>query len=273
MPSMGPAAWLAAAPKARATGARPRHGSGTAKGLIAALVGAGCFFALYPALAGRLAEAGMIEQLDHLASQLDLGLDQIEISGHRFTSDGEIFDAVDLPNVGSFLRFDGAAVRARIERLAWVDTVAIERRLPNRIGIRVTERRPVAAWDRGNRDVLIDVTGRQLATVARGTTTDLPRVAGEAAPDDAGRLLVLVADHPDIAARLDRAERVSGRRWRLILRNGARIELPADADAAALAMLVEPRPGGRLIDVAASVIDLTILRRITVRKLSAEQRG
>lgn len=215
----------------------------------------------------------MIDSLEDLATSAGLGIDQVEIAGHRFTSDNDILDAVDLPNVRSYLSFKGEAIRARIERLAWVDTATIERLVPNRVGIRITERRPFAVWERGARDVLIDATGRLLATVAKGHAPDLPRISGEQAPEDARRLLGLVAGFPDISKRFARAERISGRRWSLILHNGPRIELPADADAAALAMLVEPRPEGRLIDVEAAIIDMKVLRRVTIRPVTPLKRG
>jgi cell division protein FtsQ len=215
----------------------------------------------------------MVERLEELATSAGLGLDQVEIAGARFTSDSDILDAVDLPNVRSYLTFDAAQIRARIERLPWVETATIEPMLPNRLGIRVTERRPFAVWDRGPRDILIDATGRQLATVAKGQAPDLPRIAGEQAPEDARRLLDLVAGFPEIQKRMTSAERISGRRWRLILADGPRIELPADADAAALAILVEPHSEGRLLDLDAAVIDMSALRRITVRPSPPIKRG
>ncbi len=277
------AAWPIASSDGRSARRRPRRrgalrSAGLALALLAAAI-AGSVAVLtladtpYADASDTPARHSVIAQLDALAGRIGLGLDQIEISDHRFTSDSDILDAVDLANVHSFIRFDSIAIRARIERLAWVDTVTIERLLPNRVAIRVTERRPYAAWDRGPRDILIDATGRPLATVARNSAPDLPRVAGEHAPEDARRLLDLVAAYPDVAQRLAQAERVSGRRWRLVLRDGSRVELPADADAAALAMLVEPRPEGRLIDVAAGVIDLTVLRRITIRPSPSVKRS
>ena len=223
--------------------------------------------------AGVMAPHRLIDHLEDLATSAGLGIDQVEITGQRFASDSDILDAVDLANVRSFLSFDGTAIRARIERLPWVDTATIERLVPNRVGIRITERRPFAVWDRGPRDVLIDATGRQLATVGKGHTPDLPRIAGEQAPADARRLLDLVAGFPEISKRLAHAERISERRWNLVLHDGMRIELPADADAAALAMLVEPRPEGRLIDIDATVIDMVVLRRITIRPDLARKRG
>jgi cell division protein FtsQ len=160
----------------------------------------------------------------------------------RFTSDAAILDAVDMPNVRSFLSLDAAAVKRRIERLAWVDTARIERRLPNVLAIEVTERKPFAVWERGARDLLVDQGGRQLAAVARGAAPGLPRLVGERAPDDARRLLDLIAQYPDVAERLQVAERVGGRPAVASARRSShRVAGRSRRDG--LAMLVEPRPG------------------------------
>jgi cell division protein FtsQ len=259
---------------------RPRHGrrNTTAHGPMFALAGLILVAAIFAAAIGlnrfdSTVPAAVGDRLDGLAMALGLGLDQVEVSGHRHAGDADILDALDLANVATLLRFDDAAVRARIERLPWIATATLERLWPNRLRIVLTERVPLAVWDRGPRDVLVDATGRQLATVTRGAIIDLPRIAGEGAADDAARLLGLIAGRPEIGERLISAERIAGRRWRLNLRGGLRIELPAGADAAALAMLVEPRPGGRLLDVTAEVIDMTVLRRITLRGLSPARRS
>ncbi len=227
-------------------------------------------------LSARLDPAGtqppqhesVLAQIDQLAGRLGLGLDQLEITGHRRSNDADILDAVDLMHVRSFLTFSASAIQARIERLPWVSTATIERRLPNQVRIHITERAPFAIWRQGTRDTLIDRSGRSLQTIGRTANLDLPIVEGEHASDDATRMVELVQRYPDIAARLEKAERIAGRRWRLVLRDGPTIDLPADADAAALSMLVEPRPAGRLIDIAAASIDMSVLRRITVHKLT-----
>lgn len=214
------------------------------------------------------------ERLDALIAGAGFGIDQVEISGYRFANDAQIFDAVDLDRARSFLTFDARAAKARIEQLSWVDTATVERQLPNRLVITVSERPPFAVWLRGDHDVLIDATGRTLARVAKGRAPDLARVAGEDAAADAARLLGLVSRYHELAQRLSLAERVGGRRWRLQLKDPAMtIELPPEADAAALAMLFEPHSGRRLVDADASVIDLTTLRRVMVRPASRPGKG
>ena len=207
----------------------------------------------------------ILARLDQLAWQAGVGIDLVTLAGHRLQSDADILDAVDLANVHSVLVLDTAAVRARIERLPWIASATIERRLPNEVAITVTERTPFAVWRRGGRDVLIDRSGRELSTIANTSTLELPRVEGQDAAEDATRMLDLVAGFPGIWSRFLHAERIAGRRWRLFLQGNTTVELPPGADAAALSMLVEPRAGGRLLDVDARTIDLTLLRRIIIR--------
>jgi cell division protein FtsQ len=215
----------------------------------------------------------MLSRLDQLAWQAGVGIEQVALAGHRLQSDADILDAVDLANVHSMLVLDTAAVRARIERLPWIATATIERRLPNEVAITVTERTPFAVWRRGGRDVLIDRSGRELSAISNTSTLELPRVEGQDAAEDATRLLDLVAGFPEVSSRMLHAERVAGRRWRLFLQGNTTIELPAEADAAALSMLVEPRAGGRLLDVDARTIDMTLLRRIVIRPSASLKAG
>lgn len=220
-----------------------------------------------------LAGPSLLQLMDHALIEAGLGLDQVDVSGHRFTSDADILDAVDLPNVRSLAAVDSNAVRRRIERLPWVATASVYRVFPGTLRVAVSERSPFAVWDQSAAAVLIDASGRSLGTIANSTKTNLPRVAGDDAPEDAARLLALIAAIPELNAKLDVAERVASRRWRLRLTNGATIELPAEADAAALAMLIEERPGGRLLDINATTIDLSVPRWVSVRGLPPPLRG
>lgn len=193
--------------------------------------------------------SGHAPKLERLARLIGFGIDQVTLSGHRFSYDRDVFDALDLANVRTFAALDTATVKARIERLPWIDTAELTRVFPGRLEIRVTERKPFAVWSRADRHYLIDRTGRVLAAVNGETLPDLPRVAGEGAAADAASFLETIGRYPEVAGRLAEAERVSERRWRLKLDNKARIELPADDEVAALEDLT--RDAGLMKRVAA----------------------
>jgi len=236
-------------------------------------------FAVFTTLSGALAfslltdggrqtraMASLLPEAEQVLSWTGLRIDQVVLSGQRFASDTDIFDAIDLPNAGSLLSFDSTAARERIEKLPWIETASINRIFPGTLDVRVTERKPAALWLRGGREFLIDATGRVLSAVKPGTQTGLPRVAGEGAAAQAKALFDLVRRYPPIAERFELAERVGGRRWTLHLRGGVTIHLGADREAVAFAQLSSADSLGKLLSGRDLIIDLRTRGRITVRR-------
>jgi cell division protein FtsQ len=202
---------------------------------------------------------------DTIASLAGFGIDQVSLTGHRFTADTDVFDALDLGNVRSIASFDGAAVRNRLERLPWIATAELTRVFPDGLDVRITERKPFAVWTRGERHYVIDHTGRVLSAVSSPVALDLPRVSGEGAAAEAEALLVLIGRYPDMARRLEEAERVAERRWTLKLSGGVRLNLPADREAAVLEEIAHGGELARLVGGENCIIDLRAPGRVTVR--------
>ncbi len=133
-------------------------------------------FAVFTTLSGALAFmlltdggrqtrgiAPLLPDPDQVLSWTGLRIDQVALSGQRFASDTDIFDALDLPNAHSLLSFDSTAARERIERLPWVATARIARIFPGTLDVHVSERKPAALWLRGGHEYLIDAEGRTLS--------------------------------------------------------------------------------------------------------------
>jgi cell division protein FtsQ len=198
----------------------------------------------------------VVGQLDQLAERAGLGLNQVQVTGHRFTSDTAVFDSLELDRVRSLLSFDALAARERIERLPWVNTATMTRLLPDTLVIAITERTPAAVWQLGGRETLIDAGGRRLGGIRAGGAPDLPRIAGLGAPDASAALFAHLARYPEIASRLQVAERVGQRRWTLRMSGGLDVLLPADLDARPFEALQRVAAGRRLIDAGAGALDL-----------------
>lgn len=210
---------------------------------------------------------------DQLATAMGFGIEQVSLTGHRFTSDADLFDALDLKFARSLASFEPDAIRKRFERLPWVQSVEISRVWPGQLAIRVTERKPFAIWERGDSAELIDATGRQLGPVKRDAVLNLPRVAGEGANLAAAALLTTLDRHPEIKARIVRVSRLSDRRWTLELDGGDRIHLPADGEASALARLAAEPQIAALVAKPGQIIDLRSPSRIAIRTASAVPAG
>ena len=214
------------------------------------------------ALAGTGAMHGaaspLVTELERWLELAGFGLRQVAITGYRFTADGDIFDAIDLEHARTLLSFDSRAAQGRIEALPWVDTASIERILPDRIEVRIKERTPMAAWQRGAGIFLIDGTGRVLAAVRGDRVPPLPRISGEGAAEAAADLLRVLAAYPAVLRELALAERVGERRWTLWLADGGSILLPATGETAALARAVAIRGA---LAWRAIAIDLRVANR------------
>jgi len=235
-------------------------------------------FAVFTALSGALAFslltdggrqtrniAPLLPTADEVLYWTGLRIDQVALSGQRFASDMDIFDAIDLTNARSLLSFDSTAARKRIEKLPWIAAASINRVFPGSLDVHVTEREPAALWRRGDREYLIDATGQVLSGVKPGTYRGLARVTGEGAGEQAQALLDLVRRYPRIRERFEMAERVGERRWTLHLKDRVTVHLGADREANAFAALSSAHGLGKLLAGHDLIIDLRTRGRITVR--------
>jgi cell division protein FtsQ len=183
--------------------------------------------------------AAALAPVEHVAELAGLGLQQVSVSGHRFTADTDIYAALDLDNARTLLSFDAGAARARIEQLPWIRRASIERIVPDRIDVRVVERVPYAVWRDAERSWLTDRAGRRLQPAPADVMPGLMRVSGEGAAQEAAALSALLGDFPRVARRVESAERVGTRRWTLHLAGGTSVELPAAGEAEALVKLTQ----------------------------------
>ena len=219
--------------------------------------------------------------LDRLLVRAGLGIQQVSIEGHRFTSDDDIWDAAWLDEPQSLVGFDTFAAENRIRNLPWIASARIVRRPPDGLDIEVSERLPFAVWRREGpskaaavgvaRAHLIDASGRVLAPVGtrqgqgQGQGQGLPVVVGDGAAGAASSLMTLLKGYPEVRERLDTAVRVGGQRWTLRLTGGFELLLPADNPAEALDRLIGLASRHRLFERDLVLIDLRAPGKLSVR--------
>ena len=110
--------------------------------------------------------------------------DQIEIQGNRFVSPDAIVEKFSADMHHSVVRVPLGERRKALETLAWVETADVQRVLPNRIRVEITERTPVAFLRGANELSLMDADGVILERpvegefrfpVVSGVTESMPR--------------------------------------------------------------------------------------------------
>lgn len=209
----------------------------------------------------------LLPSVERAAAAVGLGVDQVTITGQKYTPDADIFAALNLEGTRSFATLDADASKALIEELPWIAKAEIARVYPGRLDIRVTERKPWALWHRTGGDFLIDETGRVLAAVKNGSGAGLLRLSGEGAAKDAPALMAILARYPDVARQLGEAERVAERRWTLKLKHDITLILPPERESQALSTYVSDRSVQALTAGGGFAVDLRGTNKITLRRL------
>jgi cell division protein FtsQ len=222
---------------------------------------------------GRIAASGgeLRQQALRMTAQAGLGVRSITVTGREHTRPADVVAAIGVREGAPLLGFDTAAARAELERLPWVKSAAVERRFPDAVMVRITERQPMALWQTHGRFAVIDTEGREIRKVDPGAFRHLVVVVGEDAPRHAQGLLALLAAEPDLKKHVTAAIRVAGRRWDLMLSNDIRVQLPEQEIGAAWQKLADADRKERLLDRAISQIDLRAPDRMTLRVMAAAE--
>jgi cell division protein FtsQ len=117
-------------------------------------------------------------------SMLLLKTDQIEVTGNRIVSREAVLQQFVHDRNRSVLRIPLEARRNQLEQIPWVESASVQRILPNRLRIQLTERTPIAFVRNGNDLALIDAHGVILDRprgeelhfpIVTGVSEDLPR--------------------------------------------------------------------------------------------------
>jgi cell division protein FtsQ len=247
-------------------------GLGLLGGLLAWASATGMLKAAEAALTGRV-----------LAWSATFGLEvrEVYVEGRERTDKRALRQALGVVRGEPILAVDPETVRARLLELPWVADARVIRYLPDRVHVRLFERRPLALWQRGGVYALLDRTG----TVIEGPGLDLGDAAryrhlrvlvGEAAPAHANELFALLSSEPELWARVVAATWVGDRRWTLRLDNQIDVLLPEDGVLAAWRLLAEREREQRLLQRTISVVDLRFLPdrlRLRVDPIGAGGRG
>jgi len=85
--------------------------------------------------------------------------DQIELTGNHIVSRQAVLDKFYRDRGRTVLRIPLDARRGAIEELSWVESASVQRILPNRIRVELTERTPIAFLRNGTELALIDAHG------------------------------------------------------------------------------------------------------------------
>jgi cell division protein FtsQ len=155
-------------------------------------------------------------------------LREIAITGAERTAPEVASAALALTEGQSIFGVRPDAARARLLMLPWVADAEVQRRFPNKVAVRLIEKRPFALWKNGNELSVIERSGAVITKVQESPVAHLPNIAGAGAPQAAAPIIDALAKQKAIQARLVAIERIGERRWDLHLAGGVTVRLPEE---------------------------------------------
>jgi cell division protein FtsQ len=217
------------------------------------------------AAAYRKAEAGAIG----LTARLGLVVTDIEVTGRQTTDTSTIMEALGATRGTPILAVDPSRAKEQLQALPWVRSAAIERRLPGTLFVRLIERQPLAVWQHDGKQQLIGRDGDVIPVTDLRKFATLPTVVGDDAPKYARDLIDMLAQEPDLFARVTAAVRVGGRRWDVHIDHDIDVMLPEDHADEAWSHLAELERSQALLNRDVQTVDMRLGDRLVIRTIAA----
>lgn len=157
----------------------------------------------------------------------------VYLEGRSFTPVADVRKAMGVKPGDPILALSLPEMRERLEAIPRVKYAEVTRVLPDRLHIKLIERKPAAVWQNNGKLKLIDIDGLAMEYADLKKYPELVVLVGEDAPGHAHELLTLLASQPEMYKQVASAVRVGERRWNIQFKNGMELKLPeAKADQA-----------------------------------------
>jgi cell division protein FtsQ len=179
---------------------------------------------------GYVARAGDASRraINSVMTDAGFGIGAINITGAGHTDPQDILSALGFAPGQSIFAADIHAARRHLLSLEWVADAEVRRQYPGTITVSVVEKLPFALWGTPNGTYLVERSGRTIGLFDPKSFPRLPVLAGDGAPQSAAALVDAVQAHRATVARVVGYQRVSDRRWNLLLNGDVIVELPEE---------------------------------------------
>ena len=200
-------------------------------------------------------------------------VEDVLVNGRKKTKKSSLLSASNIKFGEPILGVDIKAIQGRISNLPWVETVRIERQLPNRIIINLIERKPIGRWQRDGQLSLIDQNGFVISTLTHNMFQNLPIIIGKDAPKKAKKILLTLKQEPLLFDRVNALTFVTSRRWDVRLDNKINIKLPEHGIGEAWASLATIEKGHKVLGKDVIAVDMRIPEKFIIQLTPAKALG
>ncbi|HEV2649862.1 MAG TPA: cell division protein FtsQ/DivIB [Rhizomicrobium sp.] len=163
---------------------------------------------------------------DALITDAGFGISEVHLAGNNRTPAASILAALGFEPGQSIFDADIQAARARLIRLDWVSDAIVRRQYPDDISVQLIEKLPFALWQAPDGEFwVVERNGRPITNKDLTSFAHLPVLIGAGGSSGAD-IVDAVAAHRAVAARIKAYQRISERRWNLILDDDVVVKLP-----------------------------------------------
>ena len=239
----------------------PRGAGSIAAMVVAASIGYGVAAGHHgPEIAAELHRA-----CDAVSDRAGFRVTSVALSGEQQLSRGQVLASAGVGDDSSLLCLDAATARSGLMSNPWIADATVLKLYPGRLQISITERKPLALWQKNGRITVIADDGTVLEDFTGDRFRSLPLVVGEGAAGQAREFLAMLGRYPSIRNAMNAAVLVADRRWNVRLDSGVDVKLPDGDVEHALQTLVELDRDKKILSRDITVIDLRLPDRVTVR--------
>ncbi|HUO93095.1 MAG TPA: FtsQ-type POTRA domain-containing protein [Rhizomicrobium sp.] len=163
---------------------------------------------------------------DALIADAGFGLTSVHLAGNQRTQPSQIMAALGVEPGQPIFGADVQAARARLLQLPWVADAQVRRQYPDSLAVTIIEKLPFALWQMPEGTFVVERSGKVITRTDASAFPHLPLYVGDGAPEAGAELVDAIAQHRAVVARVKAMQRVSERRWNLLLDDGVVVELP-----------------------------------------------
>lgn len=192
------------------------------------------------------------------------GITYLDIKGRNHADTQQIINALGTRKGDPILALDLVEMRNRLLEIGWIEDALVTRKLPDRLEIRVLERRPVALWHHQDTHKVIDLSGAVITEAQAHDFSHLPVVSGQKAASQAHQFLKMLQTEPDIYADVWAIQLISERRWDVHLRSGVTVRLPETNPSDAWSILAKLEQEKQITSRDIGTIDLRVPNKLVV---------
>lgn len=240
------------------------------------IIGGGVMCVTIAFLSWRVQHSGALQQwMEHInraawnmTADAGFKVKQVYLIGRAHADAAAVKAALATPPGAPILQLPLKEMQARLEAIPEVKSAVITRQLPDAIHVTLTERQPVALWQRGTSHVPVDGDGVVLARESYPKLGPLPVIVGSDAPKHVRELTTLLASEPSLRNDVVAAVRVGERRWNVQLKRNITVMLPETDPAQAWKRFATLAKKDGLLNKAIRSVDMRIEDRVFIMPIA-----